>query len=171
MFVPIVMNTNQSDIKMIETEVFISFRKNLKKLLRNEYYDIFGEVCDKRLSKNIMLSIKDNTFFNGDVVKHNRSLNPVSCGNLIANTVFTMFQILCSLQTEYHVKSHINMIAGIVNDLGRGHSAVERIIHTMNTIYEVSSKHEIFDIVQDSITEIENYLDKTFGCEIEHVDE
>ena len=81
-----------------------------------------------------------------------------------------MFQILCSLQTEYHVKSHIKAIAGVVNDVGRGRSAMERIVIVMNTIYDLSSNHEIFDIVQESVTEIENYLDKTFGCEIECVD-
>lgn len=167
MFVPVVMNLTESDAKRLEKDLFISFRKNLKQLLRDEYYDILGEVCYEPLSKNIMLSLKDRTIFNGDVVKHSHNLNPATCGILLANTVFTMFQMLCSLQAEYRVKSHITKIAGIVNDLGRGSSAVERIVYVMNTIYDLSSNHEFFDIVQDSVTEIEKYLDKTFGCEIE----
>ena len=170
MFVPIIMNISESDVRSTEKELFISFRKNLKQLLRDEYYDIFGEVCDENMSKNIMLSIKDRTIFNGDVVKHSRDLNPTTCGILLANTVFTMFQMLCSLQAEYHVKSHITKLAGIVNDLGKGFSAVQRIVHVMNTIYDVSSNHEFFDIVQESVTEIEKYLDTTFGCEIECLD-
>ena len=117
-----------------------------------------------------MLSLKDRTIFNGDIVKHSHNLNPTTCGILLANTVFTMFQMLCSLQAEYRVKSHITKIAGIVNDLGRGYSALGRIVYVMNTIYDLSSNHEFFDIVQDSVTEIEKYLDKTFGCEIECLD-
>jgi hypothetical protein len=167
MFVPVVMNLTESDVKRIEKDLFISFRKNLKKLLRDEYRDIFGEVCDEPLSKNIMLSLKDRTIFNGDIVKHDRNLNHMTCGILMAHTVFTMFQMLCSLQAEHHVKSHMAKLAGIVNDVGRGFSAVERIVHVMNTIYDLSSNHDFFDIVQDSVTDIEKYLDRTFGCEIE----
>ena len=167
MFVPIVMNLTESDTKRIGKDAFISFRKTLKKLLQNEYYDIFGEVCDEKFSKNIMMSIKNHTVFDGNIAKHDRRLNHISCGSLIAETVFAMFQILCSLQTEYHMKSHIKAIAGIVNDVGRGRSAMERIVIVMNTIYDLTSNHEIFDIVQESVTEIENYLDRTFGCEIE----
>ena len=170
MFVPVILNINPYDTKIIEKDLFISFRKNLKQLLRDEYYDIFGEVCDENISKNIMLSLKNRTIFNGDIVKHSHNLNPTSCGILLANTVFTMFQMLCSLQSEYHVKSHITKLAGVVNDLGRGFSAVQRIVHAMNIIYDVSSNHEFFDIVQESVTEIEKYLDKTFGCEIEYKD-
>ena len=170
MFTPIVMNLTESDAKRLEKDLFISFRKNLKQLLRDEYRDIFGEVCYEPLSKNIMLSLKDRTIFNGDVVKHSHNLNPTTCGILLANTVFTMFQMLCSLQAEYRVKSHITKLAGIVNDLGKGFSAVQRIVHVMNIIYDVSSNHEFFDIVQESITEIEKYLDTTFGCEIECLD-
>jgi hypothetical protein len=170
MFAPIIMNISESDIRSAEKVLFISFRTNLKKLLRAEYCDVFGEVCYEPLSKNIMMSLKDHTIFNGDVVKHSHNLNPTTCGILLANTVFTMFQMLCSLQAEYHVQSHITKLAGIVNDLGRGSSAVERIVYVMNTIYDLSSNHEFFDIVQDSVTEIETYLDRTFGCEIETSD-
>ena len=164
------MNISESDIRMVEKDLFISFRTTLKALLQNEYYDIFSDVCDEPLSRNIMLSIKNYTVFNGEVVKHSRSLNPTKCGILIANTVFTMFQILCSLQTEYNVKSHIRKLAGVISDAGRGISAMERVVFAVNVIYYVSSKHYIFDLVQDSINEIENYLNIAFGCDIETID-
>ena len=167
MFVPIVMNLTESDANRIGKDTFISFRKTLKNLLQNEYYDIFGEVCDEKLSKNIMMSIKDHTVFNGNIAKHDRTLDSASCGSLIAETVFAMFQLLCSLQTEFHVKSHIKFLAGIVNNAGRGKNAMERIVFAMNTIYDLSSNHEVFDIFQESVGGIENYLNRTFGCEIE----
>ena len=167
MFAPIVMNLSQSDTKNIEKELFITFRKHLKKLLLDEYYDVFGEVCDEHLSKNIMMSLKDRTIFNGEVAKHSHNLNPTICGILIANTAFTMFQILCTLQSEYNVKNHMKKLAGVVNDAGRGLNAMERVVHAMNIIYDVASNHEIFDIVEDDIAKIDTYMEKTFACEIE----
>ena len=167
MFVPIVMNLNESDSKSIEKELFIAFRKTLKKLLQNEYRDIFGEACDEPLSRNIMLSLKDFAHFNGEMTKQDRISNPTTCGIMIANTAFTMFQILCTLQHEYCVKKHMKRLEGIVSDAGRGRSAMERVVYAMNIIYNIASNHDIFDIVQDDITKIDSYMEKTFGCEIE----
>jgi len=169
MRVPTILNPTQSDTTSIETELFISFRKSLKKLLRDEYYDTFGEVCDEPLARKIMMSRKNFSSFNGDIAKHDGSLNHITCGVLIANTVFTMFQILCSMQTEFHVKSYISQLAGIVSDAGRGISVADRIFHAVDTIYDVSSKHEIFDVVQDSIDDINTYLDLIFGCEFDYM--
>jgi len=167
MFVPIVMNLNESDSKSIEKELFIAFRKTLKKLLQNEYRDIFGEASDEPLSRNIMLSLKDFAHFNGEVTKQDRISNPTACGIMIANTAFTMFQILCTLQHECRVKKNMKRLEGIVSDAGRGRSAMERVVYAINTIYDIASKHEIFDIVQDDITKIDTYMETTFGCEIE----
>jgi hypothetical protein len=166
MYTPIIMNLTQCDSKSIEKELFITFRKHLKKMLRDEYRDIFGEVCDEPLSRNIMSSLKDFTRFNGEVFKQDRISNPTTCGIMIANTVFTMFQILCTLQHEYRVKKHMKRLEGIVSDAGRGRSAMERVVFAINTIYDIASKHEIFDIVQDDITKIDSYMEKTFACEI-----
>jgi hypothetical protein len=167
MFTPIVMNLTQSDIKSIEKELFITFRKHLKKLLRDEYLDIFGEVCDEPLSRNIMLSLKDFAHFNGEMTKQDRISNPTECAVMIANTVFTMFQILCTLQHEYNVKKHMKRLSGIVSDPGQGVSAMERVVFAINTIYDISSKHEIFDIVQDDISKIDAFMERTFACEID----
>jgi len=167
MFVPIVMNLSDSDSKSIEKELFIAFRKTLKKLLQNEYHDIFGEVCDEPLSRNIMLSLKDFAHFNGEVFKQDSISNPNACGIMIANTAFTMFQILCTLQHEYRVKKHMKRLEGIVSDAGRGRSAMERVVFAINTIYDISSKHEIFDIVQDDIAKIDTFMERTFACEID----
>ena len=167
MFVPIVMNLTQYDIESTEKELFISFRKHLKKLLCGEYYDVFGKVCDEPLSRKIMMSLKNHINFKGEVIKHDRILNPTTCGIMIAETAFTMFQMLCSLQHEFHVKKHMKRLAGVVNDAGRGLNAMERVVYAMNTIYDVASNHEFFDIVQDDITKIDKYMEKTFACEIE----
>ena len=167
MFVPLVMNLSNADTKSIEKELFITFRKHLKKLLRDEYRDIFGEECDEPLSRNIMLSLKDFAHFNGEVTKQDRISNPTACGIMIANTTFTMFQILCTLQHEYRVKKHMKRLTGIISDPGRGQSAMERVIFAINTIYDISSKHEIFDIVQDDIAKIDTFMERTFECEID----
>lgn len=167
MFIPLVMNLNNADTKSIEKELFITFRKHLKKLLRDEYRDIFEEECDEPLSRNIMLSLKDFARFNGEVTKQDRISNPTACGIMIANTAFSMFQILCTLQHGYRVKKHMIRLTGIISDPGRGHSAMERVIFAINTIYDISSKHEIFDIVQNDIAKIDTFLEKTFGCEID----
>ena len=167
MFTPIVMNLTQSDIKSIEKELFITFRKHLKKLLRDEYLDIFGEVCDEPLSRNIMLSLKDFAHFNGEMTKQDRISNPTECAVMIAHTAFTMFQILCTLQHEYNVKKHMKRLSGIVSDPGQGISAMERVVFAINTIYDISSKHEIFDIVQDDISKIDAFMERTFACEID----
>jgi hypothetical protein len=55
----------------------------------------------------------------------------------------------------------------VTGGVERGTSAVQRILHAMNTIYYVSSGHEIFGIVDESIKDIEAYLDKTLGCTFE----
>lgn len=167
MFIPLLMNLNNADTMSIEKELFITFRKHLKKLLRDEYRDIFGEECDEPLSRNIMMSLKDFDRFNGEVAKQDRISNPTTCGIIIANTAFTMFQILCTLQHEYRVKNHIKRLAGIISDPGRGHSAMERVIFAINTIYDIASKHESFDIVQDAIIKIDTFMERTFDCEID----
>lgn len=167
MFTPITLNLTQDDIRSTEKELFVSFRKNLKKLICDEYCDIFGEVCEEKMSKKIMMSIKDFSIFNGNVAKHPRQLNSTSCGILLANTVFVMFQMLCSLQAEYRVEKHISRLSGIVNDAGRGLSAIERVVFAINTIYEISANHEFFDIVQGDISAIDAFMEKTFACEIE----
>jgi len=167
MFAPIILNVSEEDAKTISQQVFVAFRKTLKNLLKNEFYDIFGEVTDESFSKNIFMSIKEHTTFDGNVVKHARIRDPTKCGSHIAEVVFAMFQMLCSLQIDYDVKKHIKVLAGIINDAGRGLSAMERIVFAMNMIYDLSSNHEIFDIVQDSVTDIEKYLNDNFECEIE----
>jgi hypothetical protein len=58
-------------------------------------------------------------------------------------------------------------LTGIISDPGRGQSAMERVVFAINTIYDISSKHEIFDIVQDDITKIDTFMERTFGCEID----
>ena len=161
------MNLTKYDIKSIEKELFITFRKHLKKLLRDEYRNIFGEVCDEPLSRNIMLSLKDFARFNGETTKQDRISNPTACGIMIAHTAFTIFQILCTLQHEYHVEKHMKRLTGIISDPGRGRNAMERVVFAINTIYDISSKHEIFDIVQDDISKIDTYMERTFQCEIE----
>ena len=167
MFAPIVMNINDADIKSIEKELFIAFRKSLKTMLREEYYNVFGEVCDEPLSRNIMLSLKDFAHFNGEMTKQDRISNPTACGIMIANTVFTMFQILCTLQHEYNVKKHMKRMTSIISEPGRRVSAMERVVFAINTIYDISSKHEIFDIVQDDISKIDAFMERTFACEID----
>lgn len=169
MFTPIVMNISNADTKSIEKELFITFRKHLKKLLRDEYRDIFGEECDEPLSRNIMLSLKDFARFNGEVVtKQDRISNPTACGIVIANTAFSTFQILCTLlQHGYRVKNHIKRLAGIISDPGRGKSAMERVVFAINTIYDISSQHDIFDIFQDDIAKIDTFMERTFDCEID----
>lgn len=167
MFTPIVMNLTKYDIKSIEKELFITFRKHFKKLLRDEYHDIFGEVCDEPLSRNIMLSLKDFARFNGEVTKQDRISTTAECGIMIANTAFTMFQILCTLQHEYRVKKHMQRLTDIISGPGRGQTAMERVVFAINTIYDISSKHEIFDIVQGDIAKIDTYMERTFECEID----
>jgi len=167
MFVPLVMNLSNADTMSIEKELFITFRKHLKKLLRDEYRDILGEECDEPLSRNIMLSLKDFARFNGEVTKQDRISNPTECAFMIAHTAFTMFQILCTLQHDYRVKNHMKRMTGIISDPGRGQSAMERTVFAINTIYEISSNHEIFDIVQENISKIDAFMERTFACEID----
>ena len=167
MFAPIVMNINDADIRSIEKELFITFRKSLKTMLREEYYNVFGEVCHEPLSRKIMMSLKNNTNFNGEMTKQNRITNPTECAVMIANTVFAMFQILCSMQYEFDVKKHMKRLSGIVSNPGKGISAMERVVFAINTIYDISSNHEIFNIVQEDISKIDAFMERTFACEID----
>ena len=166
MFILLAMNLDNVDTMSIEKQLFITFRKHLKKLLRDEYHTIFGEVCDEPLSRNIMLSLKDFAHFDGEMAKQHRITNPTECADMIANTAFTMFQILCTLQHEYRVKKHMKRLTGIISDPGRGYTAMERIVFALNTMYDIASKHEIFDIVQEDIARIDTFMERTFGCEI-----
>ena len=132
--VRIVMPLSDYDARNFKKETFIVFRKTLKKLAAEEYNAIYETTCDKKITKKILKSIKRNTRFTGEIPKYNRVMNNDTFAVLLAETVFTMFRILCTMSSEFHVGRHMNEICGIVNDVKRETSAVGRIVHAMNVI-------------------------------------
>lgn len=167
----IVMPLSEYDARNFKKETFIVFRKTLKKLAVEEYNAIYETTCDKKITKKILKSIKRNTRFTGEIPKHNRVMNNDAFARLLAETVFTIFRILCSMSSEFHVRRHMNEICGIVNDVERETSAVGRIVHAINVIESISGDHGVFSMLHGSITQLQNYIENTFGCHREEYSE
>jgi hypothetical protein len=158
------MDISEYDTARFEKETFIRFRKSLKKLGVDEYYRCFGTACADTKIKKVLMSIKERTFFDGHIVQYKCIVDKESFAHVLANTVFTMFRILCSISTEFDVSSDMRTLAGVVNDVQRGTSALERLVHVMNVICTIAAHNEIFSIVEN-ITHLERYMDTKFDVE------
>jgi len=167
----IVMPLTEYDTRNFKKETFIIFRKTLKKLAIEEYETIHETTCNKKITKKILKSIKRNTRFTGEIPKYNRVMNNDTFAVLLAETVFTMFRILCSMASEFHVRRHMAEICGVVNDVERETSAVGRIVHAINVIESISGDHGVFSMLHGSITQLQMYIENTFGCHREEYSE
>jgi len=170
MYSRVIMNNTEQDIRKFEKETFIRFRKSLKKLGVDEFYKCFGTACADNKIKKVLMSIRKRAFFDGHIIQYKCIMNKEAFAQLLADTVFTMFRILCSMSTEFDVRSAMRSIAGVVNDVPRGTNAMERIIHVMNVIHSVAEDNEIFIMIQGAITQLGVYASKQFGIDFSEYD-
>ena len=111
------------------------------------------------------MSIRKKACFVGHIVQHKCIMNKEEFAQVLADTVFTTFKILCSMSTEFDVRSAMRSITGVVNDVPRSTNALERIIHAMNVIHAVAEDNEIFSMIQGAITQLGVYANKQFGVD------
>lgn len=143
--------------------MFISFRKSLKKLGTNEYRRINTSPPAACTTKRILMSIRKQVTFDGCIQKYNKTLDNDTFPKLLAETVFTMFKLLCSMNVEYDTKHRINDVSGVVNDVSRGTSAIWRIHSVVNTLVMIWKEHSVFQLLDESIYAIVKYTEKTFS--------
>lgn len=158
----ITMIVSEHDTKNAEKNIFISFRKSLKKLGTDEYWRINTNPSSTRITKNILMSVRKQVTFDGCIQKYNKNLDNNTFPRLLAETVFTMFKILCSMSVEYDTRRHISEVAGVVNDVPRGTPAIWRIHSVINTLVMIWKEHSVFQLLDDSIYAIVGYSKKTF---------
>ena len=170
MYSRVIMNITEQDARKFEKETIIRFKKSLKKLGVDEYYRCFGTACTDKKIKNVLMSMRKRVLFDGHIVQYKCITNKEAFAEILADTVFTMFKILCSISTEFDVRSAMRSIAGVVNDVPRGTNALERIIHAMNVIHAVAEDNEIFSMIQGSITQLGVYAVKQFGVDFSEYD-
>lgn len=156
------MTVSDHDTNNAEKNIFISFRKSLKKLGIDEYRRINTNSSPHITTKRILMSIRKQVTFDGCIQKHDRILNTHTFPKLLAETVFTMFKILCSMNVEYDTSRRIHEVAGVVNDVSRGTPAIWRLHSAVNTLVMIWREHAVFQLLDDSIYAILEFSKKTF---------
>lgn len=164
------LNVTENDSRISAKETFIIFRKTLKQMARDEYAKLYGEQCEQNNTKKILKIIKKNVLFDGNISKQHKISNNAEFAKLLAETSFIIFSILCSMQSEFRVWKHIRNITGVISDVSPGTSAVGRIVHVINIIGNITSNHEIFEIITPAVTMLGNFIEKTFHCEYREED-
>lgn len=159
------MTVSDHDTNNAEKNIFISFRKSLKKLGTDEYRIINTSSSPHITTKNILMSIRKQARFDGCIAKYDRILDTHTFPKLLAETLFTMFKILCSMNVEYDTSRRIYEIAGVVNDVSRGTPAICRLHSAVNTLVMIWREHAVFQLLNVSIYSILEFSRKTlFLC-------
>lgn len=144
---------------------FVTFRRTLKSILRNKYESVFHEKPDDSLTaKKLMRILQKHVSFNGEVLKTaGRHMNAVSCGTYMAEITYIIFTMLGALNYEFDMSSQLRKISGIINDSPRMGDAMKKIIFALDTIDELASCHECFEVldIPTCIDTIDYFLEKT----------
>jgi hypothetical protein len=161
MFVPIVMDIGNG----LDTDsvTFITFRRTLKKMLINKFQSVYGSKPDNLNTKQLMKILRKKTHFEGEIVKTGRQkLDATSCGILMAEIVYTLYSVLCTLDYEFNAGDKIRKISGIVQDSPRGKGPMEKIIYALDMVDGITEAHEYFDILSTkvAIETVDNYFEK-----------
>ena len=80
----------------------------------------------------------------------------------MAEIVYTLYSVLCTLDYEFNAGKKIQKISGIVQDSPQGKGPMEKIIFALDMVDDISESHECFDILSTkvAIESVDNYFEK-----------
>ena len=162
MFAPTIMDIGSG----LDTDsvTFVTFRRTLKKMLINKFQSVYGSKPDNLNTKQLMKILRKKTHFEGEIVKFGRQkLDATSCGILMAEIVYTLYSVLCTLDYEFNAGKKIRKISGIVQDSPQNKGPMEKIVYALDMIDDISGSHECFEILstKSAINSVDNYFEKT----------
>ena len=156
---------NTDNVMEADFVVYTTFRQTLKSILRKKYELVFHEKPDDSLSaKKLMRILRKHVSFCGESLKTaGRHMNAVSCGKYMAEVTYSIYTMLVVLNYEFNVSSDLRKIYGIINDSPRTGDAMKKIIFSIDTIDELASCHECFEVldIPSCIDTIDCFLEKT----------
>ncbi|AGE56174.1 hypothetical protein PBCVNEJV1_076L [Paramecium bursaria Chlorella virus NE-JV-1] len=159
MFIPVCLDITRDEHDFI---LFTTFRKTLKNLLVDKYVNVHGSLpVEKMTSRQLMFELKSTISVYCPVKQTpRRPSDAVSCGKLIAETVFTIYSILCAMDLEFDTGNKIKKISKIIIDSPRGHPIL-KLIYIMDLIEDLSKTHDFFGVfsIGSNIESIDSYLE------------
>jgi len=164
MFAPVFLNVG--DAVEADFMTFITFRKELKSILRLKYELVFLQKPDDSLTtKNLMRILQKHVSYSGESLKTtmSRQMDAVSCGKYMAEVAYMIYTMLAALNYELNVTSELRKISGIINDAPRKGKAIDKIIYALDMFDELAACHECFEILDISscIDTIDCFLEKS----------
>ena len=163
MFAPVFMNVG--DAVEADFMTFITYRKELKSILRHKYELVFLEKPDDSLTtRGLMRILQKHVSYSGESLKTtSRHMDAVSCGKYMAEVTYMIYTMLAALNYEFDVASELRKISGIINDAPRKGKAIDKIIYALDMFDELAACHECFEILDIStcIETIDCFLEKS----------
>lgn len=159
MFYPIILDTDE---KLLSITAFVTFRKVLKKMLRDCHHDVFGYEAEPMNTKQLMTSMRNQIAFAGEIVKtySTVSMTAAEAGKMLAETTVMVYKILCMFdQQGFHIGRKMKFISGIVQDCPML-DAEGRLFYAVTVLDKISQSHDFFDAVgvQRNIQNLREYF-------------
>jgi len=158
-------------------DMFVTFRKTLKKLLSNEYTKYFGEQPVHMNTKAMMKALRNHACFDG-VSKGTdfdiRSVSHTEIGSIIANMVFSVYTIMCSNYQQFKNVDNYAMLkefAGVIDNAPRSSHAVDRMIRALDYIDVAVEEYPICSIAATNVRKIDAYFERVWEIKIIDDDE
>jgi len=158
-------------------DMFVTFRKTLKKLLSNEYTKYFGEQPVHMNTKAMMKALRNHACFDGvskgadfDI----RSVSHTEIGSIIANMVFSVYTIICSNYQHFKNAENYAMLkefAGVIDNAPRSSHAVDRMIRALDYIDVAVEEYPICSIAATNVRKIDAYFERVWEIKIIDDDE
>jgi hypothetical protein len=158
-------------------DMFVTFRKTLKKLLSNEYTKYFGEQPVHMNTKAMMKALRNHACFDGvskGVDFDVRSVSHNEIGSMLAHMVFTVYTIMCSNYQHFkNVENYamLKVFAGVIDNAPKNCHAVDRMLRALDYIDVVVEEYPICLIATTNIRKIDAYFEYKWQIKIIDDDE
>jgi len=153
-------------------DMFVIFRKTLKKLLSNEYIKYFGEHPFGMNTKSMMKALRNHACFDGvskgadfDV----RSVSHNEIGSMLAHMVFSVYTIMCSNYQHFKTVDNYAILTeftGVIDKAPKGSHAVDRMIRALDYIDVAVEQYPICSIATTNIRKIDAYFERVWEIKI-----
>lgn len=139
---------------------FITFRKELKDILLNQYNKGKHDcIFENKNTKNLMRKIKKTTVFSG--VPKNGNINSArEAGIALAQITYSIYSLLCGLNVEFNTDIDIKLISGIIQNAPKWTNAEDRLRFALRILSTFCDTYEIFDGfgVTEEVDKLFNYF-------------
>ncbi|AGE57192.1 hypothetical protein PBCVNEJV4_99L [Paramecium bursaria Chlorella virus NE-JV-4] len=172
-----------TDKEEVSVEMFVTFRKTLKKLLSDEYIKYYKEPPVGMTTKKLMKTLRNHVCYDG-ITKNTdfdiRTVSHIEMGSILAHMVFSVYTMICMRYqrvkhdsynwNKYGRHSAIHMFLsefiGVIDDAPRKLHAVDRMTRALDFIDAAEDRFPFCSVVTKDLTKIDAYFNRMWDIKM-----